>query len=885
VESREGIESRRDHYYNTELGREYGPSMDFAPGGIDTIGGLPLTVGTVHLVCNAHLDPVWLWEWEEGAAETLSTFRAAAELCREFPDFVFNHNEAVLYRWVEEFEPELFETLRRLVREGRWHIMGGWQLQPDANMPCGESFVRQILGGRRYFRDRFGVNPRTAVNLDSFGHSRGLVQILARSGYDSYLFCRPGPPDLKLPSEAFVWVGFDGSKVTAQRAPAHYNSRGGEARTKLETWVRENHGPESTVLLWGVGNHGGGPSRQDLGDLARFQADRPDVRVVHSTPERYFSDLAASRPNLPRVEHSLNPWAVGCYTSMARVKHKHRLLENATFSGEKMAAAAFVQGRMPYPSAEIGQAQADLAFSEFHDILPGSCVPAAEVSALRLLDHGLEIMSRVKARAFFALAGGQERAAESEIPILVYNPHPFRVAGHIEVEFQPVEPNEKGGVLQARLFHGTAEIPVQVEKEESTLSLDWRKKIVFRAALEPGVMSRFTCRLERSEPRPRMRAGQQIRIRREWGEVTISAKTGLVDTFRIGSSDFLKRGSFEPAIMLDNYDPWGTGTKSYRRKTGRFRLMSRAQAAWFSGGRLREAEPVRVIEDGPVRTIVEALLIAGRSFISQRYKIARQTAELEVETRILWNEKDRLLKLRVPTCLAQASCLGQVVYGVEGIPSNGAESVSQKWTAVVSDGQSLALTIINDRTYGCDFSRGELRLSLLRAAAYAADPEAFPSPQLHDRFVPRQDQGEHVFRFWIRGGPAEERLAAVDREALARNEAPYVLSFFPPGTGTKPQAAAVLEGEAVQMTALKKVEDGEDLVIRLFEPTGKPRSAILSLPWAGARTTVQLGAFEVKTLRFDRKTGRFLETDLLERPLPGLKAPEKGEDGGHAQNP
>lgn len=145
----------------------------------------------LYLVCGAHIDPVWLWNWQEGAAAAISTFRVAAQLCREFDGFVFCHNEAVLYQWVEEYEPALFAQIQQLVKEGKWHIMGGWYLQPDCIHPSGESFIRQIRVGRRYFQEKFGVTPTTALNFDSFGHSRGLVQILKKCGYDSYLFTRP----------------------------------------------------------------------------------------------------------------------------------------------------------------------------------------------------------------------------------------------------------------------------------------------------------------------------------------------------------------------------------------------------------------------------------------------------------------------------------------------------------------------------------------------------------------------------------------------------------------------------------------------------------------------------------------------------------------------
>src|SRR3989339_667279 len=167
----------------------------------------------IHLICNAHLDPVWLWEWAEGAAEALSTFRIAAELCENNETFVFNHNEVILYEWVRQYEPSLFKRIQKLVKDGKWNIMGGWYLQPDCNMPSGESFVRQILLGKSYFKEHFGVDITTAVNFDSFGHTRGLVQILNKTGYDSYLFGRPFQDDCPLPADEFIWVGYDGSEV------------------------------------------------------------------------------------------------------------------------------------------------------------------------------------------------------------------------------------------------------------------------------------------------------------------------------------------------------------------------------------------------------------------------------------------------------------------------------------------------------------------------------------------------------------------------------------------------------------------------------------------------------------------------------------------------
>ena len=158
---------------------------------------------SIHLICNAHLDPVWLWQREEGIAEALSTFRTAAKFCEEYENFIFCHNEAILYEWVEQYEPLLFKRIQKLVKSERWHIMGGWYLQPDCNMISGESLIRQIKLGREYFQKKFDVSPKTAVNFDPFGHSRGLVQVLKKAGFDSYLFTRPAQERCKLPANIF----------------------------------------------------------------------------------------------------------------------------------------------------------------------------------------------------------------------------------------------------------------------------------------------------------------------------------------------------------------------------------------------------------------------------------------------------------------------------------------------------------------------------------------------------------------------------------------------------------------------------------------------------------------------------------------------------------
>ncbi|MFA6948928.1 MAG: alpha-mannosidase, partial [Eubacteriales bacterium] len=540
----------------------------------------------IHLISNAHLDPVWQWEWEEGAAAAVSTFRCAADFCEEFGDYVFCHNEALLYSWVEEYEPTLFERIKRLVSEGKWHIMGGWHLQPDCNMLSGESFVRQIQSGREYFKAKFNAVPTTAINFDPFGHTRGLVQMLAKSGYDSYMFCRPDNGSCPLPADTFTWVGYDGSSVIGRRVGEGYGSGLGHAVDKIKSVIDRDKDEDFTVCLWGVGDHGGGASREDLRAIDTLKAEMSErgVEVIHSTPEAYFAEVKA-KGGLPTHENDLNAWAVGCYTSQIRIKQKHRLLENTLYSVERMCVHAERECGIKYPSEELKSAQYDLMTAEFHDSLPGSSIQPVEDMALRQLDHGLEILSRVRARMFFALAQGQRAASEGEIPILVYNPHPYPVEGDFECEFMLWDQNWKDEFSNPVVYHNGAAIPSQSEKENSNLPLDWRKRVVFHAVLEPMQMNRFDCKIETlpKKPVPIMPSDTNAFVFDGAGlHAEISRATGLIGKLTYNGRKLLADGAFALEVMADNTDPWGMTVSGWTEKIGEFTLLSTEESTKFS---------------------------------------------------------------------------------------------------------------------------------------------------------------------------------------------------------------------------------------------------------------------------------------------------------------
>ena len=786
------------------------------------------------LVSNAHIDPVWLWEWQEGATATVATFRAAADICEEFDGFVFCHNEALLYQWTETYDPALFVRIQRLVKAGKWHIMGGWFLQPDCNLPSGESILRQILSGQKYFAEKFDQKPTVAINFDTFGHSRGMVQILSQCGYKGYVFMRPGKHQLALPANSFTWTGYDGSSVICHRLAhgTYANYEGGAVEWAQET-VRDNANDAVGLFAWGIGNHGGGPSRKDLMDLNAWLNEQKDIHIRHATPEEFFAALEEEGVECPEFTDELRPVFIGCYASQARLKRLHRKLENELYSAEKMAAAASSLALMEYPAKELEEAQWDMMLNEFHDTLPGTTIESGARGAEQSLYHGLEIASRVKMRAFMALLSGQPKAKPEWVPIFIYNPHPHPVFGVFSCEFMPAQHQNWKEDVQYRVavYHNGQQIASQQEKPEYNMNLDWRQKVSFYATLEPFRMNRFDCEVT-YEPMS-IQAAQlpkaDIRFVNDRMEVVINSKTGLVDQYRVDGVDYLRPGSFATQLFKDNADPWNMLTGGYKDVVGQFEPVAEKQGhrhAIVLDTPEIAIPAVRIIENGPVRMIVEAEFCYGSSRMIQTYRLPRTGTSFEVEQRIYWNETDTMAKLVIP-CAMEGDYIGQNMFGRGKLPQDGSETVSQKWCGIFSE--EKALTVTNMATYGSHADKDTMYLSLLRAPGYAAHPIEGRPLVREDRFIPRVDQGEHIFSFVVCGGDTAQRQAFIEQEALVHNEAPFVINAFPSGDGESVDSFITVSDPRIVLTAMNRNDKGQ-LVLRLFNSSQETCTAEIVIP-------------------------------------------------------
>jgi len=796
----------------------------------------------IFLVCNAHLDPVWQWEWPVGLAEALSTFRIAADFCEDYEAFVFNHNEALLYRWVEEYEPALFARIQKLVKAGKWHIMGGWYLQPDCVMASGESLIRQITFGREYFKKKFDQVPTVAVNVDSFGHDRGLVQVLVKNGYTGYLIGRPLCLNDGQELNGFLWDGYGDCCLPVHNAGAYgaYSSHLGKSVEKFKDVLAKETEKERIMILWGVGNHGGGPSRQDLEQIKAWSRENEDKYTVkHSTPEEYFSGLDTTE--LPHVDTDLGPVMVGCYTSQQWVKQLHAELENTLLQTEKLCTAAHYLVGAPIPESILRNAEETLLFNEFHDILPGSSIRDAETSALQSMGGAVEALKKARTSAFIRLAADLPAPPADTIPILVYNPHPWPVETVAECEFMLPDQNWEPYWTDYDMYDDDTLLPSQIVKENSTIPLDWSKRVAVNVTVGPFSMKRLIAYPKKvaSKSIVEQPTGDTLTMTVGDTEVSIDKNTGYIAAYTVGGKAMLAPQAGQLRVIMDNEDPWGMTASSFPEDMGCFTLAT-AEKAGELAGLPHPLAPVRLIEDGPVRMAVEAVLTYEQSHAVVTYALEKASGDLKVHIRLGFMQANRMVKWAIPTAFA-GKPVGQGVFGHKELFDDGTENVAQRWLAV--RGEESTLTVLNRGVYGSSFKDGVLYQTLVRTPVHCAHPILDRQILPDDLCLPHIDMGVHDYDFMLKGGDTGERLDRVERDTQVFNEAPVVMSMFTAGTGEAPTGEFLtLDNPLVTMTSCRMTKGG--MRVRLFNQTENEQSVTLLSAVSQSRRQTVLGPME-----------------------------------------
>lgn len=768
----------------------------------------------------------------------MATFKSAADLAEEF-DYVFCHGESLLYEEVEKHAPSLFKRIQKLVKEGKWVVTGGMYLQPDCLFPAGESFVRQIEVGQKYFREKFGIMPTVVTNYDSFGHSIGLVQIYKKCGYEGMLCCRPATWQMSYPSKFFDWVSPEGSRIVVSHSSS-YNSHMGDVMGKLNGFVygadvgmlgAEGQGKATQIedvdyLLWGVGNHGGGPSRKDLRDLEKCKIE--GVEVQHSTPERLFADNIKVGGE---VKTSLITCMPGCYSSMAKLKQAHRQTESLFYATEKMLSVAKMAGYEPDLS-DWGTAEKKLLLAQFHDILPGTSIVEGEQDGMELLSMAKKIVKDHRTGAFLYLVMGEDVAKEGEFPVFVFNYMPYAVETPVEVEFSLADQNwSEDTHFTPYVYTEDGElVPSQTVKEGSTLHLDWRKRVVFEGKLKPLGITKFSIYVK---PEPVAKTE-----RKEYG----------IEELIEGS---VLRAPVELETYDDTADPWGMSLDELKHmgKNGQaFRMMTAAESARFCGFD-GEIAPVHTIEDGAVTTAVEATYTNGHTNAAVEYRTYKKQPYVDLKVTVEYVEKNKMIRLKIPA--PKGVVIGDGPFIVEEKNDFG-EITFQKWFGVQGE-DGKVFSVINDGVYAGTTADGYLYLTLVRGSGYCIHPIGERELYPHDRYLPRIEGGRYEFKLRIYCGS----VAEVNAEAELFNQKPYAINVFPTGEGRK---RAWLETDGGVTMPVCRIE-GDGYTLRFFNPENKDREARLQIGDKAATFIVH--PYEVLTVKYDGEIrelrGKFFE--------------------------
>lgn len=794
-----------------------------------------------HLLSNAHIDPVWQWRKDEGVGTAISTFSAAADFCEEYDNYVFCHNEAILYEYIERYSPNLFNRIKTLVKTKKWVIIGGWYLQPDCNMPSGESMIRQIKRGLEYFTQKFGedfIMPKTAVNFDCPGHSVGLIQILNDFGYKYFAYCRWS---VDTDRKGFIWKSLRG-KLLAYRLPEGYTTPQGKIADAIDYYLKDLPGQQIQLCPWGVGNHGGGASRKDIETIDKLKTEYKDVELIHSTPDAFFYELENSGEKFSEYEN-LGNVNQGTYSAQYEIKRLYRRLENALFSAEKVSAYCSLYG-FDYPSEKLKSAETDMIEVQFHDSLPGTCIREVEDDLISQLRHGIHELYEINTDCLYYLLKGEEKAKDGEYPVFVFNPHPYKVRFPIDCELMLDKQNwDTENIFYPVLFDGDKEIPVQLVKESSSVPLDWRKRIAFTVEIEPFAVKRYGCYFKQSKAVCEDFSGKDLVLTGKNSSAVIDESTGLVKSYKVGGKSYLKERSFSIKIYGNSCDPWGFEFDKYQTLMGEFRLMTKAETKDFLLSST-DVAPINIVEDGAIKSVIEAYFIHGFSRARVVYTMYKEFDFLEINVDLFNSEKDCKVKLTINTPFENGEFIGKTMFYNIELSDDGKEQVAQD-NVVISESEN-ALSVINFGNYGLNACKGSIGYTLLTGCGYSAEPIEDRKILRKDRFDYRIDQGERNFRFILEGGSKAEILKDVNKNSQIFHQAPAAINFFPTAEKKPPFGEFSLTGREILLESFRKKKNGE-YILRLYNSVRDKTETVLTLSRLNVKERICFDGYEYKT--------------------------------------
>jgi alpha-mannosidase len=834
---------------------KFDASLRLAALTLDSLKPLVQT-GSFHLTGNSHIDAAWLWPWTETVDTVRRTFGTAVQLMNEYPTYTYTQSAAQYNVWIAEKYPDINNQIKQRIAEGRWEVVGGMWIEPDLNMPDGESLVRQLLIGKRTYKQLYGVDVKIGWNPDSFGYTWQLPQIYKKNGVDYFVTQKMAWNDTnQLPLKLFWWQSPDGSKVLAYFPHDYANNSLNPVRLSADLATARKYSPGITQILdlYGVGDHGGGPTRSLLdGGLHWMEPDKVvpksefgialpyfkqmESQVSADSPTWNYASLAANGPLLvdpPAGQITVPTWKDelyleyhrGVFTTQAQHKQSMRDSEEWLLNAEKYSSLAWLDGQ-PYPQTELNDAWKKVLFNQFHDLAAGSGIGIIYKDAQKEYQEVHWATDEASRKALNTLQGSINTRVTGT-PVLVMNPLAWERSGLVNVDVELPAPSSSVTVLDAH-EHVLPSQVISFDKKTSTAHMLVDAKNIPSLGYEvlhavPGK------RAFASDLKVNGTTFENAALR-----MKIDAKTGCITSLVLKKSatnktDFesLAAGACGNELQAykdtpKDYDAWNIDPGTYD----------------VAPSLLDTADSVEVVEKGPMRATVRVKRTWQNSKFVQEITLYAGSDQVDVSTDVDWHETHVLLKAAFPLAVSSKMATYEIPYGTIERPTTRDNSFEKakfevpamRW-ADLSGGEGdiqHGLSLINNSKYGYDDKDNVLRLTLLRSPA-APDPEA--------------DRGHQHFTYAIYPHAGDWKQGMSVRHGYEYNYGLKAMQVSSHG-GADPaeHSFASFGGERngtnVVLTAMKKSEDGDAVIVRFYEWAGKSGDVKLTVPKGAASATI-----------------------------------------------
>ncbi|HZY10164.1 MAG TPA: glycoside hydrolase family 38 C-terminal domain-containing protein, partial [Bacteroidota bacterium] len=772
---------------------------------------------TLFFDANAHIDAAWLWREKETVEVCKNTFSSVLDMMDARPDFTYTQSSAAYYDWMERFYPDVFKRIQQRVNDGRWEIIGGMWVEPDCNLPSGESWMRHILYAKRYFKKKFGIDVNIGWNPDSFGYNWNMPQFYTNSGIDAFVTQKIGWNEKNVfPHRVFWWEAPNGSRILTY-FPYDYVSTV-DNPYRLVDWLRQfeaNTGLTQMMILFGVGDHGGGPSMEMLDRINYLKSldIYPDIQF--GKMKDYLSWLKekdATKFPIWKDELYLE-YHQGTYTTQANIKKLNRESEVLLINAEKFSTISTLFGKK-YNQADLEDAWRNILFNQFHDILPGSGIREIYMDAAERY-HQAEELGR------FELNQSLEQIAKSITtssmkkgkPLIVFNSLSWNRSDIVAVELP------KGDAYEYSVFDLQGrEIPSQIIQKEK-----YRRELIFSAQDVPSIGYKV---YELRQRKPSKFEGTLLTtdmvIENEFFRIEIDPSKGWIKSIvdkRVGR-EILKGYGNELQLLEDKpsaWDAWNIGLTGVKYPM-----------------RFRRAE---IVERGPIRSILRVTfdyLKPGTkkdyptedfptSFFTQEIVLYTGIDRIDFATDVDWWEEKTMLKVSFPVSVSDADATYEIPYGTiqrSTLMNNQWDSAkvevpAQRWADLSQS--DYGVTLLNRTKYGYDIKENIIRLSLLR------------SPKWPD---PTADRGKHSIEYALYPHTGTWREANTVRRGYEYNY-PLIPVVTDNHKGTLPSSSnsfAQLSPSNLILTTIKRSEEGDAWIIQWYESHGEDTDATLTLP-------------------------------------------------------